>query len=561
MGRRELRSERKLNIGKVIIVAILIIGAIVGIYFAVTKSKDNLSKKDNQKTEIQNENNEAHLGTEITTKTVEEVALEFGGEIKEKVKEDTCFVSKDGADYTVYKDGEIVTGKIIPWSGEEAKPAIDEAGNINIYSAAELAWVANRVISGEKNFSGVTITLRNHIDLGARKEEDGTWSGSNWNSIIGFLDGSKDGNSEVIVDETQDVTNENLKRFAGHFDGNGFSIRGMKIESNNKYQGLFGYQSGLISNLTIKFSYVKATESVGAIVGLNEGKVANCNVENTEIIASEKVGGVIGNAMTGSIIEDTGIDSNSKVNGKSYIGGIAGYINNNSTITNCSNSALVSGNEYVGGVTGIVFFGTTITNSSNYSKTIKGETYVGGIAGLSQAQIEKSNNQKIDNSNGNISGSDYIGGIVGLNHETGNITDSFNNGEIIVLKDNAGGIVGVNNGTISNCYNKGNIEIGEEAGVKIGGICGQNLSESFVNTSYNIGKINNINYAGGVVGADFGTVSKSFCLDTVLNKLNNDTSYNKTEDEMKNSIITELGDSFKTDSENINLGFPVLNWQ
>ena len=66
--------------------------------------------------------------------------------------------------------------------------AIDEAGNINIYSAAELAWVANQVINGEKNFSGVTITLRKNIDLGARQKDDGTWEGPDWKPIIGFLD-------------------------------------------------------------------------------------------------------------------------------------------------------------------------------------------------------------------------------------------------------------------------------------------------------------------------------------------------------------------------------------
>ena len=151
--------------------------------------------------------------------------------------------------------------------------------------------------------------------------------------------------------------------------------------------------------------------------------------------------------------------------------------------------------------------------------------------------------------------------LLGLNYVMGDITDCFNNSKIIVSGDNAGGIAGLNNSTISNSYNKGEIDCKNATGLKIGGVCGQNLSESFINNSYNIGKVKNKNYAGGLVGADFGTVSKSYCLDNCLENQTGDLEYKKTEEEMKNSIIQELGTSFKADNENINLGYPILNWQ
>ena len=144
----------------------------------------------------------------------------------------------------------------------------------------------------------------------------------------------------------------------------------------------------------------------------------------------------------------------------------------------------------------------------------------------------------------------------------GDISDCFNNSKIIVSEDNAGGIVGLNNSNISNCYNKGEIDCQNATGLKIGGICGQNLSESFISNSYNIGNVKNKNYAGGLVGADFGTISKSYCLDNCLENKTGDVEYNKTEEEMKNSVFQEeLGSSFKEDVENINLGYPILNWQ
>ena len=148
-----------------------------------------------------------------------------------------------------------------------------------------------------------------------------------------------------------------------------------------------------------------------------------------------------------------------------------------------------------------------------------------------------------------------------MNYEMGDINECFNNGTIVVTGDNCGGIAGVNSSNISNCYNKGEIECDQAIGLKIGGICGQNLSESFINNSYNIGTIKNVNYAGGLIGADFGTINNSFCLDTVLKTKTSDTEYNKTQEELKNNVLQELGESFEADSDNMNSGFPILKWQ
>lgn len=573
MGRRSIDSEgRKLNLFKVFMALIAMIILIALIYFAVKGIIKLLNNdKDDDKENLQNEtviSQEDNDVAEEKTKTIEEILEEFGGEVKSQVKDDTYYVTKDGNDYTVYLDGEITEGNLVPWDGTEAKPAIDEAGNINVYSAAELAWIANQVISGEKNFSGVTITLRKNIDLGAREKLDGTWEGPDWKPIIGFLDEISEkqdtntlDNSETILDDNVDVTNENLKRFDGVFDANGCSIRGMKIDSNKRYQGLFGYLSGTVTNLTIKYSNIKAGEVAGAIAGLSDGRIINCIVENTNISGTEKVGGLVGIAMTESLLENSSVYETCTINGESNVGGLIGYTNNNVSITSCSNGAIVKGKDYVGGITGISFYGTSIQNSLNFSTLIEGENYVGGLVGYSAAQIEKSHNQILTENTGKIIGKNYVGGIVGLNYIMGDIAECFNNGEIIVSEDNCGGIAGLNNSNISNCYNKGKIDCSQASGLRVGGVCGQNLSESFINTSYNIGKINNKDYAGGLVGVDFGTISNSFCLDTCLETQTGDTDYKETEENMKNNMIQNLGDYFKQDTENINAGYPILSWQ
>lgn len=558
MGRRSLRREgKKLNLIKVVFAMVLLILVVVSIIYLVK----SIDLSNNWKVEENREENilgESSLKEEYKkTNDIEKVASEFGGQIIEKPKTDTYFVSKDGVNYTVYGDGEIVQGTIIPWDGKEAKPAVDEAGNINIYSAAELAWVANRVISGEKNFSGVTITLRNNIDLGGRLKEDGTWEGPLWNSIIGFLEGEANQPGDVAKEslgEDTAVKNENLKRFAGAFNGNGCWVRGMRIDTQKRYQGLFGYQSGVISNLTIKFSDVKAGESSGILVGLNEGKIKNCTIESSSIYSDEKVGGLIGTAMTNSIIEECEIDKFSYVSGKNNVGGLIGYINNNTTIENASSSAIVKGTEYVGGIAGVSFYGTILNNLNTEGK-IEGKNYVGGFIGYSQAEINTSTN------NASITGEKYIGGLVGLNHAMGNITTSTNKGNITVVSENAGGIVGINSGTVSSCYNVGKIDSTQTEKLTIGGICGQNLSDSIINTCYNIGIIKNTNYAGGVVGADFGSITNCFCLNTCLEKDTDDTDYKTAEEEMKSNIISRLGNDYIQDEENKNNGYPILSWQ
>lgn len=233
-----------------------------------------------------------------------------------------------------------------------------------------------------------------------------------------------------------------------------------------------------------------------------------------------------------------------------------GYANNNANIIQVSNSVNISGSEYVGGISGISFYATVIKNSLNNAEKIVGEQYVGGLIGYSQSQLENSSNQ----SKGSVIAQNYVGGLVGANYIMGNITDCFNSSKVVSSKDNCGGIVGINNANVANCYNTGEIDGSNAEGTKIGGICGQNISDSYIYTSYNIGKISASSVAGGVVGANFGTISNCYFLNSISNQVPNE-EYAKTEEEMKNSILEELGENYKQDTENKNFGYPILLWQ
>lgn len=220
--------------------------------------------------------------------------------------------------------------------------------------------------------------MRKNIDLGARKNEEDKWEGAQWTPIIGFLDElpkqKTDKQNSVstntvtenpadvqVIDETVDITKENLKRFAGIFNGNELSIRGLYIDSDKRYQGLFGYQTGIIQNLTVKNSNIKGGIGTGTIVGLNGGKIVNCTIQNVEVKGAEKIGGFAGIGMTSSWMENCIVsDDTSIVYGEKYTGGIVGYMNNNAAIVNCVNRANITGKEYIGGIVGISFYGTII---------------------------------------------------------------------------------------------------------------------------------------------------------------------------------------------------------
>ena len=116
------------------------------------------------------------------------------------------------------------------------------------------------------------------------------------------------------------IGNNSSNPFNGTFDGQGHIISGIYINSENDYQGLFGYNNGTIKNVGVTKSYIKGDYYVGGVCGENHGSISNCYNSGT-------------------------------VSGKDFsIGGVCGE--NNGTISNCYNSGYVSGEYAVGGVCG-----------------------------------------------------------------------------------------------------------------------------------------------------------------------------------------------------------------
>ena len=172
--------------------------------------------------------------------------------------------------------------------------------------------------------------------------------------------------------------------FYGTFDGQGHTVRGIYINSENDYQGLFGYNRGTIKNIGVMESYINGDDYVGGVCGYNNGTISDCYNYGT-ISGNYYVGGVCGRNYSGTISDCYNYGT---ISGNYYVGGVCGY-NNGSTISNCYNYGSVSGSNryYVGGVCG--YNNGTISNCYYLEGTADGGIYGNDESGKAEAKTSE----------------------------------------------------------------------------------------------------------------------------------------------------------------------------
>lgn len=246
--------------------------------------------------------------------------------------------------------------------------------------------------------------LMNDIDLTEATAEGGDWDfgGRGWEPI---------GSNGTYSGATP---------FTGTFDGNGYEIKGLRINVNSLpngtgdvYIGLFANNSGTIKNLAVSgtISASVASNYVGTITGYNQGVIENC--KNVASINTTNT---------------------------YYVGGISGFANKNSWITKCKNSATIN-----------------VLRDDKPTDMGYNAVYSGGMSGYSIGSItECYNNGDIDSTMVSSYYYAYSSGIACV--QAGKIEDCYNTGKISALADSGirvGGISSGKYGTISNCYNTG----------------------------------------------------------------------------------------------------------
>lgn len=154
---------------------------------------------------------------------------------------------------------------------------------------------------------------------------------------------------------------------------------------------------------------------IGGIVGyaFGEKEITFENLQNENLVTSGEnsegrsyVGGIVGNIDNKIVVKNS--YNKGEINGDgTHTGGIVGRIVNNSTIHNATNEGKIKGASYTGGIAG-AGKGSTIKNSINKA-SVSGDTNVGGISGY----IEDSTSESVLNVTEEISGNDNSGLLFG----------------------------------------------------------------------------------------------------------------------------------------------------
>ena len=254
--------------------------------------------------------------------------------------------------------------------------------------------------------------------------------------------------SDIDLSEWQNWNPIGLETgFSGTFNGQGFTIRGLKIGSGKIRSGLFGcvLSDGKIENLHVITSGIYAGGYTGGIlVGTNHGTISKCNVE----------GDIDGNWWS-TVWE---------LKEKYTLGGIAGYSTGRiefCTFMNGSMNGVIAGG-IVGYNEGEVY-GCYTSGDIEGSCDSNGLAICGGIAGRNRGTISYCSSSSYVHSIVSSAGC-AAGGIAGNNMVRGNITYCYFDGTLFARAtpsnygNPCGGIVGSNGdrwlkygGAISNC--------------------------------------------------------------------------------------------------------------
>ena len=243
--------------------------------------------------------------------------------------------------------------------------------------------------------------------------------------------------------------------FSTTFNGNGFEIKNFFINRTNlSYVGLFAFLEGAsISNVTFSghLGSVKGNQYVGVLAGKVLGDSILSNIQNrTDVSGSYMSGGIAGRLQANNSVS---LASNlAKVEGRnnSYTGGLFGYADSNSSITDSYNAGLITGTNYVGGLVGYNGSGLAVKGVFN-TGNISGSSYIGGLFG----RLGNSSNLSSAFNTGTVAGTgSRIAGLVGETYYISNISVSFSTGAVTGSAD-TGGLVGRYSGNarrITNSY-------------------------------------------------------------------------------------------------------------
>ena len=253
--------------------------------------------------------------------------------------------------------------------GTTAYTICDE--DTNEANVAELKGFAYLVNDGV-TFDGMSVQLGNDVTINEGEV-------SEWNTATG----------EGLTVWTPIGTD--TKEFAGTFDGQMHSIKGIYVNSSELGAGLFKNTAdgSTIKNLKLENSYIASTKNiVGSVVGNCGGNIENVYSNATINANVLYVGGIVGQVYSNGNVNIKNCWYAGTLNAQSNVGGIVGITAKGTIVLeNCLNSGSVtlpSNKDTAGGLLGRTFASATewgVDGTGAPSVTIKNSLNSGTITG------------------------------------------------------------------------------------------------------------------------------------------------------------------------------------
>lgn len=223
-----------------------------------------------------------------------------------------------------------------------------------LYSVDGLKWLSTESNTNSNQFSGYTVKLTSDVDM----------TNVAWTPI------------------------GTTKAFMGTFDGGNKTISNLTVNvtDDDNSAGLFGNVIGNIKNVKLSNVNISGHYKAGAVVGSIYGNIENCHVDGGKILSTP----------------------NSKKNNANNVGGIVGYVSENSktgySVTNCTvNNLDIIAYRSVGGIAGRLMTGAKVENCvvnntnviadmiAEYAETGK-ESAAGAVVGDNRPNADLSSN-------------------------------------------------------------------------------------------------------------------------------------------------------------------------
>ncbi len=151
-----------------------------------------------------------------------------------------------------------------------------------------------------------------------------------------------------------------------------------------------------------------------------------------------------------------------------------------------------------------------IENIGVTNATVIGQDRVGGLVGGNEGTVTNSY------STGNVTGGGYVGGLVGTN--VGTVSNSHSGSSVTGNEEFVGGLVGLSaEGSVTDSYSTGNVT----GNMCVGGLVGANgvSGPGTVSNSYSTGNVAGNLGVGGLVGVNEGLMSKCYATGNVSGNL------------------------------------------